>query len=170
MCSFSNMYPYYISGRLVIVKFVTLARYHQRFPDALTASAVLKPSGQYPTSLQWSEEEDEPAKWPNQVTVALHKPAMPHVEAQKLSLCAFWLLQWLVQSWMCWCLYNTSTVRWTTTRLVTASTVINRSIAFLLCSVSGHLASNRSIWMECMWRIAIYSLLMMQLVPKVTTV
>ncbi|XP_065669546.1 uncharacterized protein LOC100215426 isoform X2 [Hydra vulgaris] len=43
--AFRSMYGNWFDGRLVIVKFVTLARYHQRFPDALKCVQALSPSG-----------------------------------------------------------------------------------------------------------------------------
>ena len=39
------------SGRLVAVKYLTLKRYHQRFPVALEATERLNPSGFSPSSL-----------------------------------------------------------------------------------------------------------------------
>ena len=52
------------SGRLVAVKYLTLKRYHQRFPMALEATAPLKPSGNFPSSLVTfnpeTEEDEEP--------------------------------------------------------------------------------------------------------------
>ena len=41
----------YFAGRLVAVKYLTLKRYHQRFPVALEATERLNPSGSSPSSL-----------------------------------------------------------------------------------------------------------------------
>ena len=49
-------------GRLVTVKYLTLKRYHQRFPVALEATERLNPSGSSPSSLVTfdpDEAEDE---------------------------------------------------------------------------------------------------------------
>lgn len=40
-----------IPGRLVAVKYLTLKRYHQRFPVAMEATERLSPSGLSPSSL-----------------------------------------------------------------------------------------------------------------------
>lgn len=53
-----------IAGRLVAVKYLTLKRYHQRFPVAMEATDRLNPSGSSPSSLvtfdpdEAQEEED----------------------------------------------------------------------------------------------------------------
>ena len=39
------IYMHLSSGRLVTVKFLTLKRYHQRFPESIDAKEHLKPSG-----------------------------------------------------------------------------------------------------------------------------
>ena len=49
----------FLIGRLVIVKFVTVARYNQRFPDALTCTQPLEVSGEFPSSLSWNSQEAE---------------------------------------------------------------------------------------------------------------
>jgi len=54
--AFRNMYGNWFDSRLVIVKFVTLARYHQRFPDALNRSEPLKQDQDIPTSMNWVSE------------------------------------------------------------------------------------------------------------------
>ena len=46
----------------MIVKFVTLARYHQRFPDALTCKEPLKPTGKFPSSLDWIVAAENPVQ------------------------------------------------------------------------------------------------------------
>ena len=51
-----------VAGRLVAVKYLTLKRYHQRFPVALEATEQLNPSGSSPSSLVTfdpDEAEDE---------------------------------------------------------------------------------------------------------------
>ena len=40
-----------LAGRLVAVKYLTLKRYHQRYPVALEATVHLTPSGSSPSSL-----------------------------------------------------------------------------------------------------------------------
>lgn len=40
-----------IPGRLVAVKYLTLKRYHQRFPVAMEATERINPSGTSPSSL-----------------------------------------------------------------------------------------------------------------------
>ncbi|XP_066919549.1 LEM protein 2-like [Clytia hemisphaerica] len=52
--SFRAMYGNWFDGRLVIVKFVTLARYHQRFPEALAHTAPLRPSNTIDSSMNWN--------------------------------------------------------------------------------------------------------------------
>ncbi|XP_065058607.1 inner nuclear membrane protein Man1-like [Rhopilema esculentum] len=61
--AFRSVYGNWFDGRLVIVKFVTLARYHQRFPDALTRIRPLNVSGDFPSSLSWKSQNDEPETW-----------------------------------------------------------------------------------------------------------
>lgn len=46
-----NIILNFIVGRLVAVKYLTLKRYHQRFPVALEATERLSPSGSSPSSL-----------------------------------------------------------------------------------------------------------------------
>lgn len=49
----------WFSGRLVAVKYLTLRRYHQRFPKALTATGSLKLSGTSPSSLVTLDPEED---------------------------------------------------------------------------------------------------------------
>lgn len=53
--AFRSIYGNWFDGRLVVVKFVTLARYHQRFPDAVHSVDILRTSGKYASSLHWDE-------------------------------------------------------------------------------------------------------------------
>lgn len=46
-----NLSPFLIPGRLVAVKYLTLKRYHQRFPVAMEATERINPSGTSPSSL-----------------------------------------------------------------------------------------------------------------------
>lgn len=46
-----NLLPFLIPGRLVAVKYLTLKRYHQRFPVAMEATERINPSGTSPSSL-----------------------------------------------------------------------------------------------------------------------
>ena len=57
--AFRCMYGNWFDCRLVIVKFVTLARYHQRFPDALRCAVPLQPDPKMPSSLNWVAEDDK---------------------------------------------------------------------------------------------------------------
>lgn len=55
--AFRCMYGNWFDSRLVIVKFVTLARYHQRFPDALKCLTPLQCDADVPSSLNWVADE-----------------------------------------------------------------------------------------------------------------
>jgi len=57
--AFRSIYGNWFDGRLVIVKFVTLARYHQRFPDALNCGNPIQPSGKSASSLAWAKDTAE---------------------------------------------------------------------------------------------------------------
>eukprot|EP00794_Sanderia_malayensis_P007490 gene7490-8321_t len=57
--AFRSIYGNWFDGRLVIVKFVTLARYHHRFPEARDAVQPLKSSGEFPSSLSWASSSPE---------------------------------------------------------------------------------------------------------------
>ncbi|KAL9972027.1 hypothetical protein ACROYT_G018266 [Oculina patagonica] len=62
--AFRSLHGCWFDGRLVAVKYLTLKRYHQRFPVALEATERLNPSGSSPSSLvtfdpnEGEEEED----------------------------------------------------------------------------------------------------------------
>lgn len=49
--AFRSLHGCWFDGRLVAVKYLTLKRYHQRFPVALEATERLSPSGSSPSSL-----------------------------------------------------------------------------------------------------------------------
>lgn len=49
--AFRSLHGCWFDGRLVAVKYLTLKRYHQRFPVALEATERLNPSGSSPSSL-----------------------------------------------------------------------------------------------------------------------
>jgi len=55
--AFRSMYGNWFDSRLVIVKYITLARYHQRFPDALTCTVPLRHDEGAPTSLNCVTED-----------------------------------------------------------------------------------------------------------------
>jgi len=57
--AFRSIYGNWFAGRLVIVKFVTVARYNQRFPEALKCTQPLQVSGDFPSSLSWNNPEAE---------------------------------------------------------------------------------------------------------------
>lgn len=60
--AFRSLHGCWFDGRLVAVKYLTLKRYHQRFPVALEATERLNPSGSSPSSLVTfdpDEAEDE---------------------------------------------------------------------------------------------------------------
>lgn len=57
--AFRCMYGNWFDCRLVTVKFVTLARYHQRFPDALKCVEPLKSDSNMPSSLNWVSENNK---------------------------------------------------------------------------------------------------------------
>ncbi|XP_048589660.1 inner nuclear membrane protein Man1 isoform X2 [Nematostella vectensis] len=57
--AFKSLHGCWFDGRLVAVKYLTLKRYHQRFPVALYATEALRPSGRSPSSLVTFNPEDQ---------------------------------------------------------------------------------------------------------------